>query len=90
MTLSAEGKMDIDSYKGCYLPWNGAFISTEGRFAPCILMMYQGGIDSVIGKDFSTEVWNSKVMQELQHSIISEVPNKLCKGAQCIFVNKLY
>lgn len=85
-----RGELDSNSLKGCYLPWNTAFITTEGRFSPCLLLTYQGGIDNVLGKDFKEEVWNSPLMQELRQSIIEGVPHELCKNAQCIFVNKLY
>lgn len=86
----AQDKPDVQALKGCYLPWNTAFVTTEGRFAPCLLLTYLGGIDSIIGKDFQNEVWNSKIMQELRQSIIDGKPHSLCSDAQCIFVNKLY
>jgi MoaA/NifB/PqqE/SkfB family radical SAM enzyme len=87
---SIVGEMDAAAYKNCYLPWNTAFITTEGRFSPCLLMTYLGGIDSVIGKDFHKEVWNSLTMQSLRQAVIDGVPHELCRNAQCIFVNKLY
>ena len=74
-------------YKYCYLPWNTAFITTEGNFAPCLLLMYKGGIDNVIGKDFS-KIWNSDLMMELRRSIIDGKVHPLCKGASCIFANE--
>ena len=85
-----QGEIDSNSLKGCYLPWNTAFITTEGRFSPCLLLTYKGGIDNVLGKDFIKDVWNSQLMQELRQSIINGEPHTLCKNAQCIFVNKLY
>lgn len=74
-------------YRYCYLPWNTAFITTEGNFAPCLLLMYLGGIDNVLGKDFK-DVWNSNIMKELRKSIIEGKIHPLCKGASCIFAEE--
>jgi MoaA/NifB/PqqE/SkfB family radical SAM enzyme len=85
-----DGQPDAAGYRSCYLPWKTAFVTTEGRFSPCVLMTYLGGIDSVIGKDFLTDVWNSQTMQELRQAVIDGIPHRLCQKAQCVFVNKLY
>lgn len=83
-TKNIDRKKKINLYKYCYLPWNTAFITTEGNFAPCLLLMYLGGIDNVLGKDFK-DVWNSKIMKELRKSIIEGKVHPICKGASCIF-----
>ncbi|MDQ0202599.1 radical SAM protein [Pectinatus haikarae] len=79
----------VESYKECYLPWNTAFITTEGRFSPCLLLTYLGGIDSLAGKNFD-DAWNSPLMQDLRQHIIEGKIHKLCDKAQCIFVNKKF
>ena len=78
-----------ETYKGCYLPWNTAYITTEGEFSPCVMLTLQGGIGSVSRMNFE-EVWNGEIMQSLRQHIIDGKIHPLCKKAQCVFANKKF
>ena len=82
-----------ETYRFCYLPWQEAFVSTEGKFAPCLLLMYQGGIAQLpdAGKEEGfMSVWNSPIMQDLRQHIIDGKVHPICGQAQCVFVNKTF
>lgn len=80
---------DSETYKGCYLPWSTAYITTEGKFSPCAVLLLQGGIGSVSENKFE-EVWNGETMQSLRQHIIDGKIHPICKKAQCIFANKKF
>lgn len=69
----------------CYYPWYEICITTEGLFAPCIHLLYNGGIDNIFGKEFSS-VWNSVQMQKMRDDIINWKIPDICKDAQCPYV----
>lgn len=69
----------------CYYPWNSVYYTTEGSFAPCLHLIYKGGVGNVLNNNFA-EVWNSEQMQKLRQDIINGVIPEICKNTQCPFV----
>lgn len=77
--------LDAEKIKKCYFPWSTFYITTDGSFAPCLHLIYKGGIGNVL-KEGIEGVWNNKNMQELRKCIIEGKVPSICKNAQCPFI----
>lgn len=77
--------VDINKYKKCYYPWTYYYIATDGSFAPCLHLIYKGGIGNILEEGIEG-VWNNKIMQELRRCIIEGKVHPMCKNAQCPFI----
>jgi MoaA/NifB/PqqE/SkfB family radical SAM enzyme len=71
--------------RNCYFPWNSIYYTTEGDFAPCLHLVYKGGIANILERSLQ-EVWNGIEMQKLRLSIIKGVVPQCCADTQCPFV----
>ena len=80
-----KSDVDIARYKKCYFPWTNFYITTDGSFAPCLHLIYKGGVGNVLEEGIQG-VWNNQKMQQLRSDILEGRVNPVCRNAQCPFL----
>ena len=76
---------ESNNFSKCYYPWESFYILTDGSFAPCLHLIYKGGIGNIVDEGIQG-AWNSERMQLLRKNIMAGKVDPLCRDTQCPFI----